>query len=108
MTLKEKRKDGFLNKDIRRITIAAYLRCIYAAIEYAPTEKLRQDAVNNIKEPTMFRAITQLCDSADWDENAYIGAKYLRVMRHAIRLPFDQVNADMDMIMHYELIAVVI
>jgi len=33
-----------------------------------------------------------MCDSADWDENAYIGAKYLRVMRHAIKLPFDQVN----------------
>jgi len=89
MTLKEEREDGFLNKMTRKLTIAAYLRCIYAAIEYAPTEVLRQNAVNNIKEPQMFRAITQLCDSADWDENAYIGAKYLRVMRHAIKLPFD-------------------
>ena len=52
------RKDGFLNKKIRYLTIAAYLRCLIAAIEYAPEYELRQDTINNIKEPTMFRTIT--------------------------------------------------
>ena len=108
MTVKEKRGDGFLNKSIRSLTIAAYLRCLYAAIEYAPTVNLRQNAILNIKDPLMFRAITQLCDAADWDENAYIGAKYLRVMRHAIKLPYSEVTESTKMIMHYELLAIVI
>jgi len=58
MSIKEKRGDGFLNKEIRSLTIAAYLRCLYASIEYAPTETLRSNAINNIKDPLMFRAIT--------------------------------------------------
>ena len=38
----------------------------------------------------MFRAITQLCDSTDWDEKANISSKYLRVMRHIIKMPNDK------------------
>lgn len=38
--LKEKRGDGFLNKQIRNLTVAALLRCLYGAIEYAPDMKL--------------------------------------------------------------------
>lgn len=57
-SLKEKRGDGFLNKPIRCLTIAAYLRCLYAAIEYAPTIELKMGAINNIKDPLMFRSIT--------------------------------------------------
>ena len=37
---KNKRKDGFLNKKIRSLTVAAYLRCLYGAIEFAPTVTL--------------------------------------------------------------------
>lgn len=56
----------------------------------------------------MFRSITQLCDSTNWDENASIGAKYLRVMRNILKLPPDQGTESMDMLMHYELVAIVI
>ena len=55
---KLERKDGFLNKEIRILTVAAFLRCLVAAIEYAPYYELRMDTVTNIKEPSMFRAIT--------------------------------------------------
>jgi hypothetical protein len=41
LSLKEKRGDGFLNFPIRSMTIAAFLRCLYAAIEYAPTYMLK-------------------------------------------------------------------
>lgn len=106
-TLKDLRGDGFLNKPIRNLTVAAYLRCLYAAIEYAPTIDLRFNAIQNIRDPLMFRTITQLCDSTDWDEAAGIGAKYLRVMRHIVKLPLDKGDETVDMLMHYELISAV-
>jgi len=56
----------------------------------------------------MFRSITQLCDSTNWDENANIGAKYIRVMRNILKLPPDQGTESVDNLMHYELIAIVI
>ena len=56
----------------------------------------------------MFRGITQLCDATDWDENANIGSKYLRVMRSVIKMPLDKDRQKTDMLVHYELIAIVI
>ena len=106
-SLKDQRGDGFLNKPIRNLTVAAYLRCLYGAIEYAPTIDLRFTAILSIKDPLMFRTITQLCDSTDWDESAGIGAKYLRVMRHIIKLPLNKGVETTDMLMHYELISAV-
>ena len=58
LSLKEKRGDGFLNAPIRSMTIAAFLRCLYAAIEFAPSYILRQNAIHNIRDPVMFRSIT--------------------------------------------------
>ena len=49
-----------------------------------------------------------MCDAADWDDTAHIGAKYLRVVRHVIKLPFERDSEDNRMLMHYELIAMVI
>jgi hypothetical protein len=34
--MREDRDDGFLNKELRILTIAAFLRCIIASIEYCP------------------------------------------------------------------------
>ena len=58
LSLKEKRGDGFLNRRVRNLTIAAYLRCLYGAIEYSPTYSLKQDAIHNIRDPLVFRQIT--------------------------------------------------
>ena len=56
--LKLMRGDGFLNKNIRSLTVAAFLRCLYAAIEYAPDIKLKLDAIRHVKDQNMFRSIT--------------------------------------------------
>jgi len=56
----------------------------------------------------MFKAITQLCDSTDWDENASIGGKYLRIMRHIIQIPIEKDIEKHDMLFHYDLLAIVI
>ena len=108
MNLKLKRGDGFLNHYIRSLTVAAYLRCLHAAIEYAPTYTLRNQTIMNIKDPMMFRSITQLCDSTNWDESCNIGGKYLRVMRQIIKLQPKMDCEVQDTLMHYELIGLVI
>jgi hypothetical protein len=38
---KSSRGDGFENLKLRSLSTAAYLRCIYASIEYAPSMDLR-------------------------------------------------------------------
>lgn len=95
------RKDGFGNKELRILTIAAYLRCLLATIEYAPTNELKNDAIKNIKDEQQFRTITKLCDSTNWDVEANIAPKYLRIMRFIIQLPVRNQNEDSEKIMHY-------
>ena len=56
----------------------------------------------------MFRLITQLCDTTSWDETANISAKYLRLMRYIIKLPSERNSESTDMLMHYEILAIVI
>lgn len=107
-TLQEMRGDGFQNRELRPLTIAAYLRCLYGAIEFAPSVDLRNHSIQHIRDPLTFRKITQLCDATDWDESACIGAKYLRVMRNIIRTPFHKEREDPAILIHYELLAVVI
>ena len=102
------RKDGFRNRELRILTIAAYLRCLLATIEYAPTNELKQDAIKNIRDEQQFRTITKLCDSTNWDEEANIAPKYLRVMRYIIQLPVRKECEDLEKIMHYQLVAKVI
>jgi len=106
--MKQKRGDGFLNRQIRVLTISAYLRCLYASIEYAPSITLQANAIQSIREPLMFRDITQLCDTVNWDETANIGAKYLRIMRQVLKLSTDKDSESTSMIELYELVALVI
>ena len=97
-----------MNTYIRSLTVAAYLRCLYAAIEYCPEQSWRETTIEEIRAPLTFRTITQLCDSTNWDENANISAKYLRVMRHIIKLSPNKEHEEPSMLMHYELIGIVI
>ena len=53
----------------------------------------------------MFKFITSLCDSCDWDETANIGAKYLRVVRPIIMMELDEGNENDKRLLHYELVA---
>jgi hypothetical protein len=90
------------------LCVAAYLRCLYASIEFAPTVEGRKKAIRNLRDEFMFRTITQLCDSTDWDEKCNIASKYLRVMRSIIKLEIDQPEEKLSMLTHYELVAIVI
>jgi hypothetical protein len=56
----------------------------------------------------MFRAITQICDATNWDDNVHIGAKYLKIMRTVMRLPFHMGFEHNNMLIHYELISLVL
>ena len=78
---------------LRSLCIAAYLRCLYGAIEYAPKEQLRAEAIQSLSELYVFRNITILCDTTGWLE-ANIGAKYLRIARHVIKAPYTLVTED--------------
>lgn len=105
LSLKDQRGDGFLNRPTRSMTIAAFLRCLYASIEYAPSWDMKDESLNTLRDIKLFRTITQLCDCTDFDEGANIGAKYLRVMRSVITLPRNKNDEDLDMMMHYELLS---
>lgn len=58
MTSKEIRNDGILNKEIRSLTVAAYLRILNATIEFAPTSALRKGAIRAIRKPETFWYLT--------------------------------------------------
>ena len=92
---------------MRALCIAAYLRCLYAAIEYAPNQELKIEAVRNLKDEFVFRNITQLCDTTGWFE-ANIGAKYLRVMRHILKISANDANEEFNHLQLYEIVSVVI
>lgn len=78
-----------MNKELRSLTVAAYLRILYASIEYAPTAILRNKAIKALRNPLTFRYLTQLCDITDWDEEKHITSKYARVVRSAVKIPDD-------------------
>jgi len=60
-----------------------------------------------LKDEFVFRNITQLCETTGWFE-ANIGAKYLRLMRHIITVPFTEANEDIKHLALYEIIGLVI
>jgi len=39
--MKEYREDGFQNKELRSLSVAAFLRCLYAVIEFSPNIRLK-------------------------------------------------------------------
>lgn len=93
---------------LRIHSVAAFLRCIYASIEFAPTTELKTTAINNIRGIESFRSITQLCDSTGWSEDANIAAKYLRIARHVISVPLQGDRASEQYYPHYEIVGIVI
>jgi hypothetical protein len=43
---------------MRSLCIAAYLRCLFAAIEYAPDQSHKNEAIRYLKDEFAFRSIT--------------------------------------------------
>ena len=60
----------------RSLSIAAFLRCLYASIDSAPHGDYYELAINNLQNQKIFTQITQLCASTGW-LTANIGTKYL-------------------------------
>ena len=104
---RDARNLGVQNVKVRALCIAAYLRCLYASIEYAPTQQLKQEAIMCLKDLFVFRNLTQLCDTTGWFE-ANIGAKYLRIMRHIIKVPYTESMESFENQPHYEIMSIAI
>lgn len=102
-----RKEEGFLNDRMRKWNVSAYLRCLYASIEYAPTYDLRQSAISRIEDSRVFGFVTELCDACGWDEEACIGAKYLRVMRNVLEIPLENEYEEDENLNMYEMISYV-
>lgn len=92
---------------MRSLCIAAYLRCLYAAIEYAPHLEYKNDAIMQLKVDYAIKSLTHLCDTTGWLEAA-IGAKYLRIMNHVIKVPFSQTEEPEGNLEIYSIVSTVI
>ena len=69
----------------RSLSIAAFLRCLYASIDSAPHGDYYEQAIENLQNEKVFTQLTQLCASTGW-LTANIGTKYLQVMHYIIRV----------------------
>ncbi len=49
-SMKEYREDGFQNRELRSLSVAAFLRCLYALIEFSPTIHLKTKAIKKIQD----------------------------------------------------------
>jgi len=56
--MKRDNMTGPQNPELRVLCIAAYLRCLYAAIEYAPTEEMKESAIEQISDDVRMRELT--------------------------------------------------
>ena len=61
----------------------------------------------HLSDEATFRNLTQLCDTTGWLE-CNIGAKYLRVMRHIIKVPYSVAIESKEHLPHYEMISSVL
>lgn len=68
----------------RGYILAAFLRCIFALLEYG-SDSSRMDTISQLKNPTTLKNLTMLCATTGWKYST-IGAKYLRVVKHIIRI----------------------
>ena len=111
MTQKLNKRDiansGIQNLEMRSLCIAAFLRCLFNSLEYAPDGEFYKNAIENLHSDILFKSVTQLCASTGWFE-AQIGTKYIQVMRYLIRLPRTARFEKKKSILKYEILAIVI
>lgn len=107
-TAMDHRNDGFQNVELRKLSVAAMLRCIYASIECAPSLDLKLMAIQNLSSVKVFRSISQLCDSTDWDQESNIISKYFRLARHVVKLKTVEDRENPGRLELYEILSVVI
>ena len=98
---------GIQNPDLRALSISAFMRCLYASIESAPTVAYYDQALANIRLDEIFRKTSELCSSTGWLD-ANIGTKYLQVMRYAMRMDPTARLEDHKNLLKYEILSVVV
>lgn len=91
-----------LNK--RALLISAMLRCMHAAIEYAPEESYRQNSILQIKQKKIIKMLTQLCASTGWILGN-VGSKYLKIIYYGLKLPHKEFNESKDNFEIYDLVS---
>ena len=92
---------------MRSLCIAAYLRCLHAAIEYAPKPYLEEAARKELRDDSNFIEVTQLCATTGWFE-ANIGTKYLKVFRNVLKLEYSRGHEKVESLLKYQIFAVVV
>lgn len=86
---------------------AAFLRCLHAAIEYAPNDELQRAAIETLQIDQVFSSITQLCSTTGWLDGS-IGLKYLRVFKYVIRMPMSAGYEKKENLIKYEIFSLVV
>ena len=91
-----------LNK--RALLVSVMLRCMYAAIEYAPDETCKKNSILQIKKNSIIKMITELCACTGWTLGN-IGSKYLKIIYYGIKLSHKEFYESKDNFEIYELIS---
>lgn len=91
-----------LNK--RALLVCAMLRCMHAAIEYAPEESFRQNSIAQINQPKIILMLTQLCASTGW-VRGNVGSKYLKIIYYGLKLSNKEFNETKENFEIYELVS---
>ena len=101
--------EGEFDKDeikLRARILATFMRVLIAVIELGPAET-RLDAVKQLRDMKNFKSLTKLCATTGW-KHSTLGAKYLRIVKHIIKIsPINNFCPKEDVIM-YETISIVI
>lgn len=91
---------------LRAKILATFLRILIAAIELGPANT-RIDAVKQLRDMKNLKALTKLCATTGW-KNFTLGAKFLRIIKHIIKIsPINNFCPKEDVIL-YETISIVI
>ena len=93
-----------IKKNKRALLVSAMLRCMYAAIEYAPDENSRRNSINQIKQKKIIKMLTQLCDCTGWTLGN-LGSKYLKIIYYGLRLSDRELNESKENFEIYDLVS---
>lgn len=88
----------------RALLVGAMLRCLYAAIEYAPNESFRKNSIAQIKQKSKIKMITQLCSTTGWTLGN-LGSKYLKVIYYGLKLPHQEFDESKENFEIYDLVS---
>ena len=87
----------------RVLLVSAMLRCINAAVEFAPEDTIKKNAIQQIRNDRTMNLLTQLCATTGWIKGN-IGAKYLKIVCYGLLLPISTESESPQNLQMYELV----